>query len=324
SASGIPTRFRWASNPAEEDEHWLIERYAPWVDTRPNYAGRRAKPGEVLWFLPLPEGGEKIVPAYTPGALPRTYYPARLTDNPTLMKNDPGYADRIRAMGPEAAKRFLEGDWFARMEKGALFDKADFDNHRVTPNQVPELVTVLVAVDPAVTNTDTSDEHGIVVGGISANEHIYILGDWSRKGTPFEWGNAVKRCYQQFQANGVRGEVNNGGDLVSENLRNIDASIPFKDVRASRGKDKRAEPVATFTKRGRVHIVGALPELESECRRWVPKVSKWSPNHMDAFVWLVHSLLPHGALEDQLPPTPKREEDAIEQAILKRAEDRER
>lgn len=325
SSTGIPCRIRWASNPADDDNHWLIKRYAPWIDTRPTYAGYRAKAGETLYFSVEDDGSERIVPKGTPGALARCYFPAKLTDNPTLMKNDPGYADRIRRMGPAAAKRYLDGDWFARDVKGALFDQADFDRYRIPdPRSVPPLRYVAIGVDPAVSNTDTSDEHGIIGGGVADDGHVYISLDASTKGDPARWGRAVADAFQEVRADTTVAEVNQGGDLVEANIANTDRRIPVKKVRATRGKHIRAEPVATLLRRGYLHIVGALPELESECRRWIPGVSNWSPNRMDALVWLVSELVP-GIIPAESetpapPPTLQQQEDAFERALIERHE----
>lgn len=321
SSSGIPCFIRWASNPADDDKHWLIARYAPWIDTRPGYKGPRAKDGEVLWFTVDGEGNEHLAAAGAPGALSRSYFPALLPDNPTLMKADPGYADRIRRMGAAEAKRFLDGDWFARDVKGSLFEKSDFDAHRVEPKGVPELVTVAVGVDPAVSNTESSDEHGIIAAGVSANRHVYVSEDWSKKGTPAEWATAVVRCVKQSKANEVVAEVNQGGDLVESNVHSVDGSIRVVKIHASRGKDVRAEPIATLAKQGRIHIVGSLPELESECTRWKPGVSKWSPNRMDAFVHVVRHLMPYGVFDsDNDKPMNPTTEDKIERALIERHE----
>jgi hypothetical protein len=323
SSTGIPCRIRWASNPADDDAHWLIKRYGPWIDTRPTYTGHRAKPGETLWFAIDERGEEKLVPKGTPGALGRCYFPAKLTDNPTLMKNDPGYADRIRRMGQAAAKRFLDGDWFARDVKGALFDQRDIDRNRVQPHEVPELRYVGIGVDPAVSSTDTSDEHGIVGGGVSDNGHVYVLEDCSRKGTPNDWGTTTVASFRRLKANTVVAEVNNGGDLVEANIANIDMSVSVKKVSASRGKAIRAEPVATLMRRNRIHFVGAHPELESELRRWIPPQadgsgSKWSPNHMDAFVWLVSELVPGIIDEVAEEKTPEAEDARMEREAEER------
>jgi hypothetical protein len=312
SSTGVPTRLRWGSNPPEDDDnHFLIRRFAPWIDTRDTYKGPRARPGETLWFAVDDDtGDERVVPKGTPGALSRTFFPARLVDNPVLMAADPAYASRIKQMGAVESARYLHGDWFAKRVEGALWQREDFDLFRV--DRMPEnLVRVAVAVDPAVTNKDSSDEHGLIVGGIDSAGHVYVWEDLSGKGSPEWWAKVAAAAYHRNFAHTLVGEVNNGGDLVRSNVANTDPTVFFEEVRATRGKEKRAEPVATLTKRGRVHIVGALPQLESECRRWVPGKSTWSPNRLDAFVWLVSHLVPQGSW-DALPLAPKPSDDWTE------------
>jgi hypothetical protein len=313
SSTGIPTRVRWGSNPPDDSEHWLIKRFGPWIDTRATYVGPRARDGEILHVTVDDEGQERYVPKGTRDAFSRAFFQARLTDNPTLMRNDPGYALRIRQMGQEAIQQFLHGNWFVSRVEGALWTKEDFDATRaIKPPE--DLVQIVVAVDPAVTDTAASDEHGIMVGGRCMSGHVWVWEDNSLRGSPEKWGRAAIDSYRRHTANVIVGEVNNGGDLVKANIANLDPSVPFQEVRASRGKAKRAEPVVTLMRRGMVHIVGALPQLESECKRWVPGVSTWSPNRMDAFVWLVNYLVPEGAW-DNTPPPPKPVEQAIDERM---------
>lgn len=48
----------------------------------------------------------------TEGGLLRQYIPARLDDNPTLLANDPDYAERLEGLGnPALIKAMREGDW---------------------------------------------------------------------------------------------------------------------------------------------------------------------------------------------------------------------
>ena len=79
-------------------------------------------------------------------------------------------------------------------------------------------------------------------------------------------------------------EKNQGGDLVTVNIRNYDRTIPVTLVTATRGKALRAEPIADLYERGYVHHVGNLIELEDELCMWTP-LDKVSPNRLDALVW---------------------------------------
>ncbi|BDQ36312.1 phage terminase large subunit [Pseudodesulfovibrio nedwellii] len=72
------------------------------------------------------------------GGMLRQYIPAKLTDNPTLMENDPDYADRLSALGsPELVKAMLEGDW--DIISGGMFDDVfSRDVHVIKPFRPPK------------------------------------------------------------------------------------------------------------------------------------------------------------------------------------------
>jgi len=92
------------------------------------------------------------------------------------------------------------------------------------------------------------------------------------------------------------GERNFGGDMVENVVRNVDGGerVSYKDVTASRGKQQRAEPVASLYEQGRVHHVGTLPDLEDEMTTWDPEEADWSPNRMDGAVWALTELMLKG------------------------------
>lgn len=171
--------------------------------------------------------------------------------------------------------------------EGALWKFDTIGLNRVA--STPPLRRILVAVDPAVTATQNSDETGIIVGGIDAEDHIYILADRSLIGTPLQWARRVADAYDEFSADRVIAEVNQGGDLVETNLRMVNKTIPYKPVRATRGKLIRAEPVAALYEQGRVHHVGTFSELEDQLCSWSPLDTK-SPDRLDALVWLCTAL----------------------------------
>lgn len=151
---------------------------------------------------------------------------------------------------------------------------------------------VVVAVDPAVTNSEASDEHGIVVVGWNrAREEAMVLEDGSGKGSARWWAEEAQRLYEKWEANMVVGEVNNGGDLVEVNLRTVSILTPFEAVRASKGKAVRTEPVASLSEKGKLRMVGEFPMLEEECTSYVPNLGMRSPNRMDAMVWGVSRFL---------------------------------
>jgi len=172
---------------------------------------------------------------------------------------------------------------------GALWKREMIDQHRV--HQPPDnLKRIVIGVDPAVTNKDTSDETGIIVVGLGSDDHFYVLGDGSVRASVDTWARAVATRYQMHRADRVVAEVNQGGDLVAKMINQIDSTIPIKKVHASKGKYVRAEPVAARYEQGRVHHVGALNELEDQLCSYSPVNSKFSPDRMDALVYAITEL----------------------------------
>ena len=141
---------------------------------------------------------------------------------------------------------------------GALWGRAMLDNLRVV--KTPPLTRVAVAIDPAVTSGEDSDETGIIGGGVGPCEckgrvevHGFVLVDRTCKASPNEWAREAVTAYYALNADRIIGEVNNGGDLVETIIRTVDADVPYKAVHASRGKATRAEPVAALYEQGKIH-----------------------------------------------------------------------
>lgn len=203
------------------------------------------------------------------------------------------YLKILQNMSPAKQKRFLEGSYSTGAE-GALFTVMDVHKNRVTKTECPDFTYAAVGVDPAAKGKTSSDETGIVGGGaamIDGEWHYYVSLDNSLKGKPDKWAHATDRAYEELQADKVIGETNNGGDMVESTMRTVNPDISYVGVHATRGKAIRAEPVASLAYRGRLHIVGFLPDLEDEMTSWEPDTSTWSPNRLDAMVWMVTYLM---------------------------------
>lgn len=163
---------------------------------------------------------------------------------------------------------------------------------------IEEMRRIIVAVDPAVTHGEDADDTGIVVVGRGPHRgdcavmestgrcpgHGYVLADLTCHVAPHEWARRAVSAYDTWKADRIVAEVNNGGELVGEVVHAIRAGVAYATVTASRGKHKRAEPVAALEEQGRLHLVGSFPELESELTTWTQD-SAWSPNRLDAMVW---------------------------------------
>ena len=180
---------------------------------------------------------------------------------------------------------------FAIDQPGALWNRQIIQTNRRHAGSVPDLKRVVVAVDPATRKGEQNNETGIIVAGLGADGHAYILEDVSGHYTPSEWAGHVIAAYARHRADVVVAEVNQGGDMVEQTLRAFDSQISFKAVFASRGKVTRAEPIAAFDARGWVHHVGIFPALEDQMCHFDPRLITHSPDRVDARVWALTELL---------------------------------
>jgi predicted phage terminase large subunit-like protein len=175
---------------------------------------------------------------------------------------------------------------------GALWSMDWLDRDRVTT--APELKRIVVAIDPAVSNKEGSDETGIVVAGVTKGEHAYVLEDLSGRYAPHEWARRAIEAYVHHKADRIIAEVNNGGAMVEATIRNIAPRISFKAVHASRGKVVRAEPIAALYEQRRVHHVGTLATLEDQMCAFTTDFDRgragYSPDRVDALVWALTEL----------------------------------
>lgn len=182
-------------------------------------------------------------------------------------------------------KRFKDGDYADEVE-GALWTDVLLNKYRV--QSLPPVVRSIVAVDPSITANVNSDECGIIVCSRGYDGHYYIHKDYSGIYTPLGWAKAVKSAYDENYCNSVIAENNQGGDLVKQNILNIDNHIRVITVHAKQGKLLRAEPVQGLYENGLVHHVGVFDQLEYEMTTYDGKGD--SPNRLDAMVYGITEL----------------------------------
>ncbi len=210
----------------------------------------------------------------------------------------PDFLNRLKSRfgNTSLGRQELEGE-LVREVAGALWTPAMIDAARV--NDVPDLDRVVVGVDPPMTAGPDADECGIVVAGLirkgePGEWNVFVLADESRAGLgPAAWARVAAEAYRDHQADRLVAEVNQGGDLVETVVRQVDPHVSYRAVRATDGKRMRAEPVAALYEQGRVHHVGALPELERQMCRFVAGRGNGikSPDRLDALVWAVTELM---------------------------------
>jgi len=179
---------------------------------------------------------------------------------------------------------------------GALWTRALIERQRVAPEAAPrEFSEVVVAVDPPARSGSQADECGLIVAGKVFDARLYVLADLSSQGdSPAAWAARVGAAYRGFRANRVVAEINNGGDMVAEVLRQAEPHLPVRTVTATRGKFLRAEPVAAAYERGLVFHAGTFPKLEDQLCALTPDFDRRagpSPDRADALVWAIADLL---------------------------------
>ena len=196
-----------------------------------------------------------------------------------------------RYAGTLLGRQELEGELIEDMS-GALWRREWIEQHRMPT--APPLQRIVVAVDPPVTAKASSDACGICVAGVGADGRAYVLADRTLQGRePQVWARAAIAAYHDFAADRIVAEVNQGGDLVENVLRQIDPAVPIRMVRATRGKWLRAEPVAALYAEGRVVHVGQHAALEAQMLAFGADglAGGRSPDRLDALVWALTELI---------------------------------
>lgn len=201
-----------------------------------------------------------------------------------------------------AVKQRYEGTRLGRQElraeilddiPGALWTTEMIDK-ALAPVKVPDMQRVVVAVDPSGTkgSEDGGDWIGIVAVGRGVDGRGYVLGDYSCKLSPAGWGRRAVDCYHRFKADTIVGEINFGGAMVEHVIQSVDKNVPFRLVRASRGKVLRAEPVAALYEQGRVSHVESFADLETQMCAFTNTgyLGDGSPDRADALVHGVSEL----------------------------------
>jgi len=234
---------------------------------------------------------------------PLKFFKELLRDDTTVVTRGTTYDNRAnlpQAFFDKIVKRY-EGTRLGRQElnaeilediAGALWNRAWFDRDRIKSIDKTTLDRIVVAIDPAVTSGEESDETGIMVMA-RKDEEYFLLEDISGRYSPTEWARVAVAAYEKWQADLVIGEANNGGDMIEAVLRNINKNVSYKKVIATRGKTIRAEPVAMLYEKGQVHHVGSFSTLEDQMAEFTLDYNRsrdGSPDRMDACVWAMTEL----------------------------------
>jgi phage terminase large subunit-like protein len=196
-----------------------------------------------------------------------------------------------RYAGTRLGRQELDGE-LIEARTDTLFPRERIERARVAAH--PPLARIVVAIDPPVSSREGADACGIVAAGVDGDGKVFVLADESAGGlSPLQWASRAIALYRRLEADRIVVEVNQGGEMARAVLAETDASIPVSEVRATRGKVLRAEPVAALYEQGRVAHVGAFALLEDEMADFgADGLSNGrSPDRLDALVWAITALV---------------------------------
>lgn len=281
-----PDRLRGPQHDAGWADELAAWKYAEAWDMLQFGMRLGAKPRQVVTTTPKPNKLVKDV----------------LADPGTVVTRGSTFDNAPNLAGPFLAKikakyhgtRLGRQELFAELledNPAALWQRDQIDAKRIKVGQEPPMRRIVVAVDPAVTSLEESDETGIIVAGLGEDGRGYVLDDLTCKESPAGWAARALNAYKVRQAHRIVAEVNNGGDLVETLFRTLDSTVAYQAVRASHGKFSRAEPVAALYEQGKVSHVGSFGALEDQMCDYNAETAKRSPDRMDALVWALTALM---------------------------------
>ena len=278
-ATGQPLRLKmyYDENPPDKG-HWTYRMFL--VKQDPD--SRQLLPPDEYAFM-------KINPADNMGNLPADY-----------LKTLESLPVRLR-------KRFLEGE-FREANPNALFSEEIIERWRVIDRELPDMLRIVVAVDPSGAEEDDTDNDaiGIVVCGLGIDGNGYVLEDITCKCSPEKWGKVATSAFERHGADRIVGEVNYGGAMVGAVIRAARPRTPFRPVTATRGKVVRAEPISLLMEQGKIRMAGFFRELEDELCSMTTHgyMGENSPNRADAMIWGFTDLFPDLLKHEEKPPAP--------------------
>jgi len=237
-----------------------------------------------------PEAGSKdLLPD------PDNYISLQMNPEDNLENLPDSYIDTLKGLPERLRKRFLLGQ-FIPANENALFSIETIEAQRWVNQDLPDMLRVIVAVDPSGSDSEENDGDmiGIVVMGLGTDSHAYLLEDLTMKGTPEKWGKVAVNAFERHDADRIVAEKNYGGGMVRSVLQTAKRNVPYKAVDATRGKVVRAEPISALMEQGMIRFAGHFPELEDELLDFTTTgyQGEKSPNRADAFVWAATELFP--------------------------------
>lgn len=202
------------------------------------------------------------------------------------------YIEIMLNASPRMKKRFFDGE-YGDDNPNALFSDITIGMFRNTDGDLPDMVRVVVGVDPSGTDGEgDQDAVGIVCGGLGVDGRAYLLEDVTINAKPKTWGSVATGLYDRRMADVIACEKNYGGEMARFVLQTAKPDINIKMVNATRGKVVRAEPFSSLYEQGKIIHAGTFTELEDEMLGFSTTgyLGERSPNRADAWFWVLTEL----------------------------------
>jgi PBSX family phage terminase large subunit len=252
------------------------------------------KEGSEIWFSWNPRHASDPVDQFLRGTSPpenAAVVQSNYTENPFF----PEVLEEERKYDEQYSRDRYGHIWLGDYEPaaiGAIWSRLTLHQGRV--KESPEMSRIVVSIDPAISSEEGSNEHGIIVAGVGSDGRGYVLDDVTVKGGPQQWAERAISAYDRHEADAIVIEINQGGDMVRHTLKTVRPNLRIIEVRATRGKHVRAEPIAALYTMGKVSHVGAFPNLEDQLCLFTSAgyEGEGSPDRADALVWAMTELFP--------------------------------
>lgn len=263
------------------------------------------KEGSQLWFSWNARSPSDPVDVFFRGLHPPkdaiVIGPLTYKDNPWF----PGVLENDRQWDEVNNRDRYAHIWLGEYEpavSGAIWKRQFF--HRNRRENAPTMNRIVIAVDIAVTSGDNADEHGILACGLGEDKRGYVLKDYSTRGGPMDWANRVVSAYDEMEADAIVIETNQGGDMVKQTIKTVQDGLPIIEVRATKGKHVRAEPIASLYEQDRISHIGTFTELEDQFCLFTRAgyEGNASPDRADAAIWAFNELFPSMVEKKQEAP----------------------
>ncbi len=268
STCGVKPYVRASCNP--DPDSFLRKFLEWWIDQETGYpiperSGKIRymvrKSGVIHWADTADELIKKF-PGEEEETKPKsvTFVSAKITDNPELLKKDPGYLANLHALPEYEKKRLLGGNWFARPTAGELFKRSYFKI--IEREEVPNLKNIIrywdrAATVPSEVNPDPDWTSGAKIG-MDSFGRTYIFDVTKDRLEPFDVEQLIKvtaMIDSREVSIGIEQDPGSAGKMEAAYYIRELTGYPVEAYPKNKNKLAYWKPLAAQAKAGNVYLV---------------------------------------------------------------------